>query len=194
MIRKIRRSKGWSQEQLADFSGLSARTIQRIERGQRLGLESLKCIAAALDIDVAKIQNSINSDQTGKYLGTNPILPASDVKETANFYRDILGFEIDVLWENPPYAVVARDQVIIEFGEGRKAYAGTGICNIFVEDADEIYHELSSKHIEFVGDLADREYGSRDFRVRDNNGNMLIISSPLINQKEMLENGGNNKG
>lgn len=93
-----------------------------------------------------------------------------------------------------PYAVVARDQVIIEFGEGRKEFAGTGVCNIFVHDVDKIYEELSSKHIEFVGDLSDREYGSRDFRIRDNNGNILIISSPLINQKELLENGANSKG
>lgn len=102
MVRKIRLSKGWSQEQLACFSGLSIRTIQRIERGQSSGLESLKCIAAALDIDIAIIQSSINSNSTDKFLSTNPILPAADVKETANFYSENLGFEVDVLWEEPP--------------------------------------------------------------------------------------------
>jgi len=42
MIKKIQLSKGWTQEQLAQFSGLSVRTIQRIERGRNAGLESLK--------------------------------------------------------------------------------------------------------------------------------------------------------
>jgi transcriptional regulator with XRE-family HTH domain len=32
-LQKLRIQKGWSQEQLADLSGLSVCTIQRIERG-----------------------------------------------------------------------------------------------------------------------------------------------------------------
>ena len=45
IIRKLRLKRGWSQEQLAGMSGLSVRTIQRIERGQGPGLESLKSLA-----------------------------------------------------------------------------------------------------------------------------------------------------
>jgi hypothetical protein len=45
------------------------------------------------------------------------------------------------------------------------------------------------KDIEFVGDIAGRYYGSRDFRIKDNNGNMLIFSCPLINQKELIATG-----
>ena len=33
-VQKLRLKKGWSQQQLADFSGLSVRTVQRIEAGQ----------------------------------------------------------------------------------------------------------------------------------------------------------------
>jgi len=185
MIKKIRLSKGWSQEQLSQFSGLSVRTIQRIERGHRGGTESLKCIAAAFDVDVSIIQSD-TSEGNYKFLGSNPILPVASVVETTAFYKEKLGFEIEVLWKTPPYGVVARDQTIIEFGEGRKQYAGTGVCLIFVNDVDVIYKEFSSKDIEFIGDIADRDYGSRDFRIKDNNGNMLILSSPLINKQELL--------
>ncbi len=188
MIKEIRISKGWSQEQLAQFSGLSVRTIQRIERGHNAGLESLKCIAAVFEIDVSNLQKG-NFAGDELFLGSNPILPANNVNETANFYAASLGFEIEILWSYPPYAVVARDKAIIEFGEGRKEYAGTGICVIFVSDVDSVYREYSSKQIEFVGDIADRDYGSRDFRIKDNNGNMLIFSSPLINQKELIQVG-----
>ncbi|CAM4169684.1 XRE family transcriptional regulator [Vibrio agarivorans] len=34
IIRKLRLKRGWTQEQLAELSGLSIRTVQRIERGQ----------------------------------------------------------------------------------------------------------------------------------------------------------------
>jgi transcriptional regulator with XRE-family HTH domain len=49
-IRQRRLEKDWSQEQLAQYSGLSARTIQRIESGQKVGIESLKCLAAVFEI------------------------------------------------------------------------------------------------------------------------------------------------
>jgi transcriptional regulator with XRE-family HTH domain len=188
MIKDFRISKGWSQEQLAQFSGLSVRTIQRIERGYNAGLESLKCIAAVFEIDVSVLQKG-NFAGDELFLGANPILPVKNVKDTANFYADELAFKIEILWENPPYAAVARDKTIIEFGEGRKDHAGTGVCVIFVSDVDQVYREYSGKNIEFVGDLADRYYGSRDFRIKDNNGNMLIFSSPLVNQQELLDVG-----
>jgi transcriptional regulator with XRE-family HTH domain len=188
MIKKIRISKGWSQEQLAEFSGLSVRTIQRLERGYSAGLESLKCVAAVFEVNVSELQCNDYSENE-QFLGANPILPVSSVCETAKFYEEKLGFEIEVLWENPPYGVVARDRTIIEFGEGRKNHAGTGVCIIFVSDVDIVYHEYSGREIEFVGDIADRDYGSRDFRIRDNNGNMLIFSSPLMNQQELIKSG-----
>lgn len=188
MIKKIRISKGWSQDQLSQFSGLSVRTIQRIERGHNAGLESLKCIAAVFEMDVSDLQKD-NYSEGKLFLGANPILPVTSVHETAKFYKEKLSFEIEVLWETPPYAVVARDKTIIEFGEGRKNFAGTGVCIIFVSDVDTVYKEYSSRNLEFEGNLADRDYGSRDFRIRDNNRNILIFSSPLINQKESLNLG-----
>lgn len=51
LIQKLRLKNGWSQQQLATASGLSARTIQRIEAGYPPSVESLKSIAAALEID-----------------------------------------------------------------------------------------------------------------------------------------------
>ena len=182
MIKKMRISKGWSQDQLAQFSGLSVRTIQRIERGHNAGLESLKCLAAVFETDVSTLQKEKYSGNE-LFWGVNPILPVTNAYATAKFYEEKLGFEIETLWNNPPYAVVARDQTIIEFREAGKEYSGTGVCVIFVSDVDIVYREYSDKQIEFPGDIADRDYGSRDFRIKDNNGNVLIFSSPLINKQ-----------
>ena len=54
-LRERRLSKGWSQEHLAQLSGLSVRTIQRIEGGRTPGLESLKCLAAVFEVDVTEL-------------------------------------------------------------------------------------------------------------------------------------------
>ena len=54
-LKNMRLARGWSQEDLAAASGLSARTIQRIETGHRPGLETRKSLAA-FDTDVASLQ------------------------------------------------------------------------------------------------------------------------------------------
>ncbi len=57
-IQKLRVQRGWSQEQLAELSGLSPRTIQRLERGQKASVESLKCLAAVFEVDFTDLKES----------------------------------------------------------------------------------------------------------------------------------------
>src|SRR5476651_336031 len=51
-IKNLRLERHWSQDQLAEMSGLSVRTIQRIENGENAGLESLKALAAVFEMDI----------------------------------------------------------------------------------------------------------------------------------------------
>ena len=65
-IQQRRLERGWSQEELASHSGLSTRTIQRIESGQKAGLESLKCLAAVFETSVSALmqeQTMTNQEQ-----------------------------------------------------------------------------------------------------------------------------------
>ncbi|MBU2971221.1 helix-turn-helix domain-containing protein [Pseudoalteromonas sp. C2R02] len=55
ILKELRLSKHLSQEQLAQMSGLNVRTIQRIESGSNASLESQKCLAAALDVDITTL-------------------------------------------------------------------------------------------------------------------------------------------
>ena len=65
LIQKLRLQRGWSQEQLAEVSGLSAQTVQRLERGQPASLESLKALASAFDLDLKDLQEpSMTSNPT----------------------------------------------------------------------------------------------------------------------------------
>lgn len=59
VIKKLRENKQWSQEQLATLSGLSIRTIQRIESGNRASLESLKALAAVFETNIETLQKEI---------------------------------------------------------------------------------------------------------------------------------------
>lgn len=53
IVRKLRLQRGWSQDQLAEMAGLSVRTIQRIERGHRPGLETSRSLASVFEVDLS---------------------------------------------------------------------------------------------------------------------------------------------
>jgi transcriptional regulator with XRE-family HTH domain len=52
LVLKARKSRCWSQEELAIASGLNLRTIQRIEKESSASLQSKKALASALEIDI----------------------------------------------------------------------------------------------------------------------------------------------
>jgi transcriptional regulator with XRE-family HTH domain len=60
-LKSKRLRRAWSQEQLAEISGLSVRTVQRIEQGGTASLDTLKAIACAFDTDVSLLQNSVSN-------------------------------------------------------------------------------------------------------------------------------------
>lgn len=60
LVHKLRLQRGWSQEQLADLSGLSVRTIQRIERGGGASVESLKALAAVFEVDFHQLRQEVD--------------------------------------------------------------------------------------------------------------------------------------
>ena len=75
IIKKLRQQYSWSQDQLASISGLSLRTVQRIENEGNCSLESKKALASAfeinaseLDIDTATV-NALASNNRGFKFG-----------------------------------------------------------------------------------------------------------------------------
>ena len=84
IIRKLRLSKGWSQEQLAELCNLSVRTIQRIERGQKPSLETLNSLSSVFEIDVSELSmEATTMDRKSK-------LPEEE--KAIIYVRDIKGF------------------------------------------------------------------------------------------------------
>ena len=65
-IKNLRLELHWSQDQLAEMSGLSVRTIQRIENGENAGLESLKSLGAVFEKDVVDSDKKQEVEQARK--------------------------------------------------------------------------------------------------------------------------------
>ena len=90
LIRKLRLERGWSQETLAEISGLSVRTIQRLERGGKASLESLSALAATFGISISDL-----SMEAEMYKQNELSAPEQQALE---YVRDIKGFYHHVIW------------------------------------------------------------------------------------------------
>ncbi|MGO1508432.1 MAG: helix-turn-helix domain-containing protein [Microbacteriaceae bacterium] len=58
-IMELRQGRGWTQERLANESGVGIRTVQRLEAGQDASLETLSLVADALHVPVRDLFTTI---------------------------------------------------------------------------------------------------------------------------------------
>ncbi len=91
-IQKLRVDRGWSQEQLAEHTGLSVRTIQRIEGGKTASLESLKCLAAVFETSVSDlVQEKIMTESAAEQ---SPIT-AQQERDAIDYVQNLKGFHMN---------------------------------------------------------------------------------------------------
>lgn len=95
-VQKLRLKNGWSQQQLAEASGLSVRTIQRIEAGYPGSTESLKSLAAVFEVNF-----SILNPEQAMNSTTSNLAEQQEAKAFA-FVRKLRRFYIHLFW----YAIV----------------------------------------------------------------------------------------
>lgn len=93
LIQKLRLQRGWSQQQLAEMSGLSTRTVQRLEAGKPASMESLKSLAAVFEVDFAHLQET--TTMTSHITPTSEPLAASS--SAADFATALRPEEKDAL-------------------------------------------------------------------------------------------------
>lgn len=89
LVQKLRVRRGWSQEQLAELTGLSARTIQRIERGQTASAESLKAIAAVFEVDFSALREPDMQTPATSQVSPEEALALAHVRRIKRFYMHL---------------------------------------------------------------------------------------------------------
>jgi catechol 2,3-dioxygenase-like lactoylglutathione lyase family enzyme len=121
-----------------------------------------------------------------------PALPATDIARSAAFYRDQLGFTLDVLEDG--FAILRRDGVEIHLWaasdeswrtrsggspveSGAESFlAGTASCRVGILGVDELYKDLEPRGIVHPnGHVQDTEWGTREFGVLDLEGNLITF-------------------
>ena len=112
------------------------------------------------------------------------VLEVRDVREAIDWYVEKLGFELDFAVGDPPsYACLGRSFT----GDGAAAFVRftswyrdrelpthSGWLSIYVGDIiDQLYEEYQSKGVTISMELANHDYGMREFEIRDCNGHYL---------------------
>jgi len=94
LIQKLRLQRGWSQEQLAELSGLSVRTIQRLERGQTASTESLKALASVFELDFNQLKDPEMNTLNPADLRPDEALALAHVRHIKAFYMHLAQYVI----------------------------------------------------------------------------------------------------
>ena len=89
-------------------------------------------------------------------------LHVPDVKSTAAFYRDVLGFRSDPEGTSDEYTVVWRDNAAIHFVRSEETPIGVHLF-LWVEDVDGYHQEIVERGAEVTVPLGNRPYNIRDF-------------------------------
>ncbi|TLV08826.1 helix-turn-helix domain-containing protein [Klebsiella indica] len=88
-VKQLRLQRAWSQEQLAELAGVSVRTIQRIENGDRPALETLSALAAVFEVNVAEISGDspVGHEET---LDLRIEDAKARIEQESHFYRSLM--------------------------------------------------------------------------------------------------------
>lgn len=109
------------------------------------------------------------------------ILAVGDVRSAVDFYTTKLGFSLAFAEGDPPrFAGVNLGQVQIFLQQGTASPQG---CSVYfvVGDADELHQFHRSQDVEIAEPPNDRQYGLRDYTIRDPDGYRLTFGHHLAN-------------
>jgi uncharacterized glyoxalase superfamily protein PhnB len=109
-----------------------------------------------------------------KLNSVTPILQVADLRRALDFYRDVMGFRTGWIVGEPPWlASVCRDA--LEFHLYRVDQPVPSQVYLNVTGVDEYFAEISRAGAKVIYALEDRQYGMRDGRIADPDGNHIGI-------------------
>ena len=98
LVKRLRTERGWSQEELAIASDLSARTVQRLETEGGGSTSSIKSIASALEVEMHNLEEKPRTDLVGVRWGYGGIIAGTTCALAAIAWElaigDVSAFEV----------------------------------------------------------------------------------------------------
>jgi catechol 2,3-dioxygenase-like lactoylglutathione lyase family enzyme len=111
----------------------------------------------------------------------HPGLAVTDISAAVDFYTTKLGFSLAFTWGDPPtFAGVNLGGMQIFLRQGVPDPKGC-VVYFHVGDADVLYEFHRTQGVEVAEPIADRDYGLRDYVVRDLHGYYLSFGHHIFN-------------
>lgn len=115
-----------------------------------------------------------------------PTLPVRDVRETAEWYQQKLGFELRFFYGDPPtHGAVQLGQATLHFYPG-KPNPDHHWVYLQVEDVDEVYEWIRGNGVETLDAPTDQPWRMREFNLSDLNGYHLRFGAADIHAGDTL--------
>lgn len=110
-----------------------------------------------------------------------PIITVRDPKQAAKFYVDVLGFRLDFEVGAPAFVTgLLKDSVQVMLVGANSMHVrqppGTANLSFVADEVDALYSACRAAAVEVIVEPGDRDYGQRDFAVRDPDGNVLVFA------------------
>jgi len=131
---------------------------------------------------------------TARLQSISPQFVVPDVITAAEYYRDVLGFQIlGYFYEPPVYSIVRRDAVEIHLGKADANADAAAAPNtphredsidayIWVDDVEALFEELKSRNAKIVEPPTIREYHCYEMVVEDKFGFRLAFGMDVSRQ------------
>jgi uncharacterized glyoxalase superfamily protein PhnB len=116
------------------------------------------------------------------------VLAVPDLARSADFYRDVLGFEVREIGD-PGWRMYLHDECRIMAGQCPDAIppAGLGDHSYFaylvVDDVDAYHQRVASAGAEIIKALATEMWGMREFGLRTIDGHRIMVGQDLKPQQ-----------
>jgi predicted enzyme related to lactoylglutathione lyase len=121
--------------------------------------------------------------------GHATVLLVEDVRRATDYYRDALGFDVELYDRIPDhYGYARRDGCHVHFArfDGVAPRPNSDVvppdmfdAYFWVDDVDRLYADVVEREAEVVHGPVNQGYGLREFRVRDPEGYILAFGQPL---------------
>ena len=110
------------------------------------------------------------------FIQSAPVLHVRDVRATAAYYRDVLGFAWE--YDDGYYSVMRRDNAAIHLVKDDRTPEGVHLF-VLVNDVGAYHDEAVERGADITRDVADQPYGLREFALRDVNGIEIIFGQEV---------------
>jgi uncharacterized glyoxalase superfamily protein PhnB len=109
--------------------------------------------------------------------GFAAVLGVRDVGAAVAHYRDVLGFQVEFTWADPPsYAGLRLGAACLHLAQSTRGTASR-VC-FFCTGLDALFRQLAANGAKITQPITVEPYNMREFWVADLDGNELIFGEP----------------